>query len=230
MVLRALSVLIVLLLVLPNTLGVMPDFPSLFAPIYPPYNYGTPVLPFYSPFWGPQMWMMGASPLQQYALLHAAADRHAGVASASHVLPDLPPHDDRPSPYGRARLIIVDSKGHVLLGYNPAEKKWGSPGGHVEKGETLEEGALRELKEETNIDGHDVKEMTLIGEDHLTGCSWFRVLILDRVKASITSEHDPDKEFSQLKFFSPHNLPTASATYPDSHYFSARFAMRPLFL
>jgi len=53
-----------------------------------------------------------------------------------------------------AALAVKDGK--VLLvrrKYPPSAGKWSLPGGHVELGERLEEAVLRELKEETGIDG-----------------------------------------------------------------------------
>ena len=46
-------------------------------------------------------------------------------------------------------IIIEDQK--VLL-IKQKDENWGFPKGHVEEGETEEETAAREVKEETNID------------------------------------------------------------------------------
>ncbi|MFZ8807595.1 MAG: NUDIX hydrolase [Pyrobaculum sp.] len=53
-----------------------------------------------------------------------------------------------------AALAVKDGK--ILLvkrKYPPSAGKWSLPGGHVELGERLEEAVLRELKEETGVDG-----------------------------------------------------------------------------
>jgi 8-oxo-dGTP diphosphatase len=53
-----------------------------------------------------------------------------------------------------AALAVKDGK--ILLvkrKYPPSTGKWSLPGGHVELGERLEEAVLRELKEETGVDG-----------------------------------------------------------------------------
>ncbi|MEZ0319943.1 MAG: NUDIX hydrolase [Pyrobaculum sp.] len=53
-----------------------------------------------------------------------------------------------------AALAVKDGK--ILLvkrRYPPSQGKWSLPGGHVELGERLTEAVLRELKEETGMDG-----------------------------------------------------------------------------
>ncbi|MBX5157631.1 NUDIX domain-containing protein [Rhizobium sp. NZLR8] len=62
-----------------------------------------------------------------------------------------------------ARLLVIDQFGCVLLfkfshssGPLTGRTYWATPGGAVEKGETFEEAALRELEEETGFSGHDL--------------------------------------------------------------------------
>ncbi len=60
------------------------------------------------------------------------------------------------APTVRVSLIITDSKNEELLLVKHRKKDreyWVLPGGHLEYGETFEQCAIRELKEETSLDG-----------------------------------------------------------------------------
>lgn len=61
--------------------------------------------------------------------------------------------------YSAGGVVIKDRK-EVLLIKNPSNI-WTFPKGHIEPGETKEQAALREVKEETNIDAEIV---TYLGE------------------------------------------------------------------
>lgn len=57
-------------------------------------------------------------------------------------------------------MIIFNEKKQVLLQKRADVGLWGIPSGHVEIGETVSEAAIREMKEETNL---DIKINKLIG-------------------------------------------------------------------
>ena len=53
----------------------------------------------------------------------------------------------------RVKAVIINSKKELMLGY--CDKTYQFPGGHLEKNESLTEGLIREIKEETGIDLSD---------------------------------------------------------------------------
>jgi 8-oxo-dGTP pyrophosphatase MutT (NUDIX family) len=57
-------------------------------------------------------------------------------------------------------VILINREGKVLLQKRSDVKLWGIPSGHVEPGETVEEAAVREVKEETGL---NIKITKLIG-------------------------------------------------------------------
>lgn len=51
----------------------------------------------------------------------------------------------------RAGIILINKEGYILLIKGKSSKKWGFPKGYIEKGETVEECAIREFNEETGL-------------------------------------------------------------------------------
>ena len=80
-------------------------------------------------------------------------------------------HYQNPKP----TATLICPKGHKVLlvkrAFQPAKGTWSLPGGFIELGETPEEAAKRELKEETNLNGEVIK---LLGH-----CSHFNSIFGD---------------------------------------------------
>ena len=76
--------------------------------------------------------------------------------------------DETPILRPAARVLLIDGKDRLLLirARLETEEVWLTPGGGVKEGETFEEGALRELWEETGV-----------GDVDLSPCVWTRTHI-----------------------------------------------------
>ena len=108
--------------------------------------------------------------------------------------------------------LVFNNKNELLLNLRSDTNTWGIPGGSKELNETLEECAVRELKEETNINVNDLELITVLSgkeyyfkypnEDELD-C----VIALYKVSNYEGELNINDGESKELKFFSLDNLP-----------------------
>jgi len=65
--------------------------------------------------------------------------------------------------------LFIVRDGKLLLGKRQnsfGAGKWGLPGGHLEKDETIEQAALRELKEETGLTAKSVEFVTVFNNNN----------------------------------------------------------------
>lgn len=63
-------------------------------------------------------------------------------------------------------LLVFNNKNQVLMQLRTDFNQWGFPGGSMELGETFEEVAKRELKEEINLEIDDLKLIKVLsGKD-----------------------------------------------------------------
>ena len=111
-----------------------------------------------------------------------------------------------------ATILVFNNKNELLLNLRSDTNTWGIPGGSKELNETLEECAIRELKEETNINVNDLELITVLSgreyyfkypnEDELD-C----VIVLYKVSDYDGELNINDGESKKLEFFSLDNLP-----------------------
>lgn len=111
---------------------------------------------------------------------------------------------------GATVVVIKDNK--ILLNLRSDTNTWGIPGGATELGETLEETALRELKEETNLDCDSFTLLNVFpGKDfyfkYPNGDELYSVVAL-YLANDVTGELKiTDGESFKLDYFSKDNLP-----------------------
>lgn len=102
-------------------------------------------------------------------------------------------------------VFIVDNK-KVLLAkraIDPLKGYWDSVGGFVEEGESPQETALRETKEETRLD-IKVTEVLGVGKDKYASQETTVIGLLAKI---VRGRPDPHDDVSELKWFSLDRLP-----------------------
>ena len=109
-------------------------------------------------------------------------------------------------------ILVFNENNELLLNLRSDTNDWGIPGGGKELNETLEECAIRELKEETNLDTSDLELVTVLSgneyyykypNDDEVDC----VIALYQVKNYSGKLNINDGESKKLEFFSLDDLP-----------------------
>lgn len=105
-------------------------------------------------------------------------------------------------------VVVIQCMGKLLLGkrnIEPGRGLWNFCGGYVDLGETVQEAAIREVKEEANL---DVQLENLIGIYSGRGGSHviiaYQASILSHQMSSLAAQHE---EVSELAFFAWEELP-----------------------
>jgi len=109
-------------------------------------------------------------------------------------------------------VMIQNEKGEVLLGLRQGSHgagEWSFPGGHQQFGETMEEAARREVKEETGLEVNEFElisvanEMRYIKSD---GKHYVNIGFLGKYMGGEAKIVEPDK-WKEWKWISLKNLP-----------------------
>lgn len=114
--------------------------------------------------------------------------------------------------YAGATILVFNEKGELLLNLRSDTGDWGIPGGGKELGETLEECAVRELKEETDLDTDALELVNVLsGRDYYftypNGDEVDCVIALYRVRNYSGRLSINDGESTELRFFPLDGLP-----------------------
>ncbi|MCI9280594.1 MAG: NUDIX domain-containing protein [Bacilli bacterium] len=111
-----------------------------------------------------------------------------------------------------ATTLVFNNKNELLLNLRTDTNTWGIPGGSMELYETIEETAIRELKEETGIDANELELVTILsGKEYYfeypNGDKMCTVIVLFKILNYTGEIRVSDNESKQLKFFALDNLP-----------------------
>lgn len=111
---------------------------------------------------------------------------------------------------GATIVVLKDNK--ILLNQRSDTNTWGVPGGSLELGETLEEAALRELKEETNLQAESFTLLNVFSGNEFyfeypNGDKLYSVIALYLANTVTGKLKINDDESIRLKYFSKNGLP-----------------------
>jgi ADP-ribose pyrophosphatase YjhB (NUDIX family) len=113
-----------------------------------------------------------------------------------------------------ANVLILDDRGRLLLMHRADTGDWGLPGGFMEPGETVEEAARREVREETGL---EVGRLALLGVfsgpefyfEYSNGDQVFGVAVAYVADAFDGELRGDASESLELRFFALDELPDA---------------------
>lgn len=122
------------------------------------------------------------------------------------------------------RVFIMDAQKRLLLVKHTVEHEntsfWILPGGGLEEGEYSWDAAVREVKEETNIDIHVVDLLYTLEEQTDYGLRCTHYFLGEykngQVKLGEDPEFDKDNQvLSDVKYFSKEEIKTLDRVYPE---------------
>ncbi len=117
----------------------------------------------------------------------------------------------RPIIHGAGSIIIENERGEVLLGKRTDNHLWGYSGGGMEMGETVEECARRELREEMGIEADEL-ELFMINsgpESHIVYPNGDEIYYLEVVFRSRKYHGElrmQPEELEEVRFFPPEEI------------------------
>ena len=111
-----------------------------------------------------------------------------------------------------ATTLVFNDKNELLLNLRTDTNTWGIPGGSMELYETIEDTAIRELKEETGISADKLELVTILsGKEYYfeypNGDKMCTVIVLFKVLNYAGDIKVSDNESKELRFFSLNKLP-----------------------
>lgn len=95
---------------------------------------------------------------------------------------------------------------------DPCKGLWNLPAGFMENGERAEDGALRELKEETGLDGQIIKLHCIYSIPHV---NQIYLIFLTRID---TDKTEPGLETMEVRYFGEQEIPWGDIGFTSSVY------------
>lgn len=119
-------------------------------------------------------------------------------------------------------LFVFNENKEILMQLRTDYNQWGFPGGAMELGESFEEVAIRELKEETNLDIDDMKLIRVLsGKDtyreYPNGDKLYDITGIFVIKKYHGTLKVNDDESRSLSWFSIDNLPDNMTDYTRNY-------------
>ncbi len=103
------------------------------------------------------------------------------------------------------RGLVLDAKGHVLLIEHTYVEGWWLPGGGVDAGETTQNAAARELREEAGVNPLEVpKLLSVHSNERFFPGDHVLLFRIDQWEPCAMTSH---AEIKNVDFFDPENLP-----------------------
>lgn len=100
-------------------------------------------------------------------------------------------------------LVFRRVNGQLQVALVSVHGVWLLPKGIIEPGETVEEAALREVKEETGLEGEIVKKLGKTNYDFIRDKHYFKTVHFFLLRYTGGSKYNHDSEVDKVKWFSP---------------------------
>lgn len=102
--------------------------------------------------------------------------------------------------------IVFNDKGEVLVTQHSQNKNWSFPKGHIDSNQTIEEAALREVKEEGGVEAEIVDKVGYSKYVYtLNGEKIFKVVTYFLMKYISGDPKDHDWEVEEAGWYTPEN-------------------------